>query len=59
MWVTRTAGYPKRSFGKLRVEDVFAHSSNIGTYKMAKVVGSDDFLAYAWRFGFGQNTGIG
>ena len=47
------------SFGSLRVEDVFAHSSNIGTYKMAKMVGSDDFLAYAWRFGFGQNTGIG
>jgi cell division protein FtsI/penicillin-binding protein 2 len=47
------------SFGTLRVEDVFAHSSNIGTYKMAKSVGSDDFLAYAWRFGFGQNTGIG
>ena len=47
------------SFGTLRVEDVFAHSSNIGTYKMAKAVGSDDFLAYAWRFGFGQNTGIG
>lgn len=47
------------SFGTLRVEDVFAHSSNIGTYKMAKSVGSDDFLAYAWRFGFGQSTGIG
>ncbi len=47
------------SFGTLRVEDVFAHSSNIGTYKMAKLVGQDDFLAYAWRFGFGQLTGIG
>lgn len=47
------------SFGDLRVEDVFAHSSNIGTYKMARMVGQDDFLAYAWRFGFGQKTGIG
>lgn len=47
------------SFGALRVKDVFAHSSNIGTYKMAKIVGQDDFLAYAWRFGFGQKTGIG
>lgn len=47
------------SFGTLRSEDVFAHSSNIGIYKMAKTVGSDDFLAYAWRFGFGQSTGTG
>lgn len=47
------------SFATLRVEDIFAHSSNIGTYKMAKLVGSDDFLAYAWRLGFGQTTGLG
>jgi len=47
------------SFATLRVEDVFAHSSNIGTFKIARNVGSDDFLAYAWRLGFGQNTGIG
>lgn len=47
------------SFGSLRVEDVLVHSSNIGAYKIAKQVGQDDFLAYAWRFGFGQKTGIG
>lgn len=47
------------SIGNVSVEDVLVHSSNIGTYKIARQVGQDDFLAYAWRFGFGQKTGIG
>ncbi len=41
------------------VETILVHSSNIGAYKVARTVGQDDFLAYIWRFGFGQKTGIG
>jgi cell division protein FtsI/penicillin-binding protein 2 len=47
------------SIGTVSVEDVLVHSSNIGIYKIARQVGQDDFLSYAWRFGFGQKTGIG
>jgi cell division protein FtsI/penicillin-binding protein 2 len=47
------------SIGTVSVEDVLVHSSNIGIYKIARQVGQEDFLSYAWRFGFGQKTGIG
>ncbi len=47
------------SLGSIPVEEVIVHSSNIGAYKIAKMVGQEDFLSYIWRFGFGQKTGIG
>lgn len=47
------------SLGTIPVEEVIVHSSNIGAYKIAKLVGQEDFLAYIWRFGFGQKSGLG
>lgn len=46
-------------WGTLSVENVLIHSSNIGTYKIAKKVGVDRFFDYARRLGFGVQPGTG
>ncbi|MDG2124339.1 MAG: penicillin-binding protein 2 [Verrucomicrobiales bacterium] len=45
-------------YGELSVMQVFAKSSNIGTYKLAKQLGREKFHAYMKAFGFGTATGI-
>jgi cell division protein FtsI/penicillin-binding protein 2 len=46
------------SYGNLSVMEVLAKSSNIGTYKVIREVGSQRFFDYIRGFGFGQPTGI-
>lgn len=45
-------------YGDLTVNQVIAKSSNIGTYKVAMMLGSNRLHDYFTRFGFGQKTGI-
>lgn len=45
-------------FGWLSLQEVLAKSSNIGTYKFAKMLGRERFYDYVADFGFGQRTGI-
>jgi cell division protein FtsI/penicillin-binding protein 2 len=46
-------------YGDLTVAMVLAKSSNIGTFKIARMVGMDRYYEYVRRFGFGQRTGLG
>ncbi len=46
------------TLGMETARSIFAHSSNIGTYKIFKRVGKESFLKYVRDFGFGQVTGI-
>jgi cell division protein FtsI (penicillin-binding protein 3) len=45
-------------FGRLSVEEIFSHSSNVGTIKMANLLEDDVFYDYCRRFGFGSKTGV-
>ena len=42
----------------LSLREVLARSSNIGTYKFAKMVGRERFYDYVEAYGFGSRTGI-
>jgi cell division protein FtsI (penicillin-binding protein 3) len=42
----------------MTLADIIAYSSNIGTIKVASLLGQDRFAAYLDRFGFGNKTGI-
>jgi len=53
--VLRDAGH---RFGNLSVEEIIAHSSNIGAAKVGLKMGPDLLDQYIRRFGFGQSTGI-
>jgi cell division protein FtsI (penicillin-binding protein 3) len=44
--------------GVVTLAEVMKYSSNIGTAKMAFRLGSEKFVAYLRRFGFGEPTGI-
>lgn len=46
------------SYGDLTAVEIFAKSSNIGTYQIARRLGSNRLHGYAERFGFGSPTGI-
>ncbi|NUO82306.1 PASTA domain-containing protein [candidate division KSB1 bacterium] len=46
-------------YGNLAVREVLSHSSNIGTFKLAKAAGSEKIYRYARDFGFGMATGFG
>ncbi|MFC4991104.1 peptidoglycan D,D-transpeptidase FtsI family protein [Rubritalea tangerina] len=48
-------GYPK---GVIPVWKILQKSNNIGSYKMAKMVGVDTYYAYAKAFGFGMKTNV-
>ena len=41
------------------VTDILANSSNIGTIKLARMLGSERVDAYLRKFGFGKSTGLG
>jgi cell division protein FtsI/penicillin-binding protein 2 len=45
-------------YGNLPVREVLAYSSNIGTAKLARGLGSDKLFHYARNFGFGMATGL-
>ncbi|MDX1680366.1 MAG: penicillin-binding protein 2 [Akkermansiaceae bacterium] len=53
--VTVKDAYPK---GDLSFVEVLKKSNNIGTYKMAKMLGQALFYDYLHGFGFGSKTGI-
>jgi cell division protein FtsI/penicillin-binding protein 2 len=44
--------------GQMGVRDILVKSSNIGSAKMALMLGEDRFYEYVRRFGFGERTGI-
>ena len=39
--------------------DIITHSSNVGTIKVASMIGANKYSAYLKRFGFGRPTGLG
>jgi cell division protein FtsI/penicillin-binding protein 2 len=45
-------------YGQMNVHDILMKSSNIGSAKMALIMGDDKFYEYVRRFGFGERTGI-
>ncbi|MDE3066912.1 MAG: penicillin-binding protein 2 [Verrucomicrobiota bacterium] len=45
-------------FGILTTESIITKSSNIGAAKIGLRLGADELYNYAWRFGFGQRTGV-
>ncbi len=45
-------------YGTLSVHDVIVKSSNIGSSKMAQMVGNQTYYEYIRKFGFGERTGI-
>lgn len=47
-----------RPHGTLTFREVIVLSSNIGTYKVASLLGKDRLAEYIRKFGFGEKTGI-
>ena len=45
-------------YGNMTVHDILVKSSNIGSAKMALMMGGDKFYEYVRRFGFGERLGI-
>lgn len=55
------AGYTysdTKDYGVLSVDEVFTHSSNIGTATLARQVKNKDFYDYLKKCGFGTKTGL-
>ena len=47
-----------KTFGDLSVQQILAKSSNVGSYKIALELGTDQFFHYLRAFGFGAKTNI-
>lgn len=47
-----------RPYGKLSFKEIIEHSSNIGTVKVAQLLGKKILFRYIQEFGFGSLTGI-
>ncbi len=47
-----------KKYGWLTAEEIIVKSSNIGVYKMAKVIGPNRLYRMARRFGFGSRSGV-
>jgi cell division protein FtsI/penicillin-binding protein 2 len=45
-------------YGHMTVHDILVKSSNIGSAKMALMMGADKYYEYVRRFGFGERLGI-
>lgn len=45
-------------YGSMGVHDILVKSSNIGSAKMALMMGDNKFYEYVRRFGFGERSGI-
>jgi cell division protein FtsI (penicillin-binding protein 3) len=43
----------------MTLADILAYSSNIGTIRIAEILGKDRLAAYLYRFGLGAVTGVG
>jgi cell division protein FtsI (penicillin-binding protein 3) len=50
--------HDEHRYSVLPVEDVLAHSSNIGAIHIGQQVGEQNMYAYVRKFGFGRRTGI-
>ncbi len=46
------------AYGYLNVHDILKVSSNIGSAKMALLLGDEKFYEYVRRFGFGERSGV-
>lgn len=46
------------AYGTMNVHEILVKSSNIGSAKMAMMMGGDRFYEYVRRFGFGERSGI-
>ena len=51
-------GEAEHSYDSLTFNEVLAHSSNVGTIKLALRLGEDKLYRYIRRYGFGEKTGI-
>ncbi len=47
-----------KSYGMMPFEEVIAHSSNVGTIRVALALGQRRFYDWTRRFGFGRRTGV-
>lgn len=56
--VVRHTLHDHKPYGWLTFPQVFIHSSNIGTVKIAQELGEDELYRYIKLFGFGTKTGI-
>ncbi len=45
-------------YGQMNVHDILMKSSNIGSAKMALMMGDEKFYEYVRRFGFGERSGV-
>lgn len=45
-------------YGQMNVHDILMKSSNIGSAKLALMMGDEKFYEYVRRFGFGERTGV-
>lgn len=45
-------------YGQMTVHDILVKSSNIGSAKMALMMGDEKFYEYVRRFGFGEKSGV-
>jgi cell division protein FtsI/penicillin-binding protein 2 len=45
-------------YGQMTVHDILMKSSNIGSAKMALMLGDDKYYEYVRRFGFGERSGV-
>lgn len=48
-----------KSFGRLSVREILENSSNIGTIKLAQILGTQKLYQYARDFGFGVDSRLG
>ena len=48
-----------KEYGYLSASDIVVRSSNIGAYKIGKVLGYKRYVDYLKKFGFGSETGVG
>ncbi len=56
--VRGTVIHDHNAIGTVSFRQVIAKSSNIGTIKVAEILGADRLLSYAKAFGFGERLGV-
>jgi cell division protein FtsI (penicillin-binding protein 3) len=57
--VGRNTLHDVHPYGELTFDNVFVKSSNIGTVKIARLLGPENLYRYVKAFGFGEPTGLG
>ncbi len=48
----------RKKFGTLTIHEIIKYSSNIGSVKVAQVLGKEKYYRYIRQFGFGAKTGL-